>query len=226
MTNGNKEEGERRVTLARDAYLPNLKVGSSSKRLAACAIKIRYLPRPNLTTSRLVVAHHHLQNPTNTHLSIPIVALMSCFFPYCFQLVPHPLILDAASPNSEIAAPRVNVTLSHGAFSTLWVKATFSSSGPPDRGINLLLLLLLLHNASSWLATIHDSICITAVHGSKISTNAVPNLQLFSLAAQHLIFFPEGWKTLCIHEITPNYWFFRWTIERERECLDVVVGAT
>jgi hypothetical protein len=119
VTNGNKEEGERRITLARDAYLPNLKVGSSSKRLAACAIKLRYLPRTNLTTSRLVVAHHHLQNPTDAHLSIPIVALMSCFFPYCFQLVPHLLILDAASPNSEIPAPRVNVTLSNGAFSTI-----------------------------------------------------------------------------------------------------------
>lgn len=189
MTNGNKEEGERRITLARDTYLPNLKVGSSSKRLSACAIKLRYLPRPNLTTSRLVVAHHHLQNPTDAHLSIPIVALMSCFFPYCFQLVPHPLIFDAASPNSEIAAPRVNVTLSNGAFSTQWVKATFSSSGSRDRGINL--LLLLLHNASSWLATIHDSICITVVHGSKISMNAVPNLQLFSADAQHLIFFRQ-----------------------------------
>jgi hypothetical protein len=85
------------------------------------------------------------------------------------------------------------------------VKATFSSSGSRDRGINLLLLLLLLlHNASSWLATIHDSIYITVVHGSKISMNAAPNLQLISADAHHLIFFPEGWKTLRTHETTPN----------------------
>ncbi len=120
VTNGNKEEGERRITLARDAYLPNLKVGSSSKRLAACAIKLRYLPRPNLTTSRLIDAHHHLQNPTDAHFVDSNCCLHELFFlTYYFQLVPHPLIRDAASPDSEIAAPRGERDTQSRSFSTL-----------------------------------------------------------------------------------------------------------